>query len=297
MMRFGSVITSILAGALTGLAETLLMYPLENIKTQQQLRPGSMLATIRRTLSVDGVAGLYRGIGPILIGAIPTQALRWGTIEFVCSTSANSCSTLNEKIVAGMISGIVVAIIVGVPIETLKTEMIHSQQLVPVMSPCETPNVAASVQDLFELRTADPSSSPSLCRCKGWVPTVLKKVLNQSIRFPAFSVAFDLLCFLFVPHGATVHPALTFVAGAMSGMSSVLVTQPIDVVKTRMQGLTAHRYRGAVNCLSTVTREEGWVVLFEGMWARVLRSSMGAGVTFTLFPFAQKLVSFLIQRE
>jgi solute carrier family 25 citrate transporter 1 len=290
-LNAGSVVVSILAGAFTGLGETLLMYPLENVKTQQQLSAASMLQTVRRTVATDGFRGLYRGMLPILVGAIPTQALRWGSIELFCTTAVESCGNVNEKIIAGMLSGVVVAVIVGVPIETMKTEMIHQQFLV-AMSPCETPSTVRT--DEFGDR------SSSLCRCKGWLPTVLKKVVNQSIRFPAFSIVFDVLCYFVTSSGGCIpkdHVVQSFVAGAFSGMSSVAFTQPIDVIKTRMQGCTAHRYKGTLDCLLTVTREEGWRVLLEGMWARVLRSSLGAGLTFTIFPAAQRVLSYVLLND
>ena len=293
MLNVPGVVVSILAGALTGLGETLLMYPLENIKTQQQLSSASMFETASRTISNDGWSGLYRGIAPILIGAIPTQALRWGSIEMFCaSVGGGDCGTVWDKVIAGMVSGVIVAIIVGVPIETMKTEMIH-QQFFIMMSPTETP-VAARSTEPFD------SHGSSLCKCKGWLPTVLKKVMNQSIRFPAHSIALDSLCYIFIARETCVareHPVLTFVAGAFAGVSSIAVTQPIDVVKTRMQGFNSHRYSGVLDCMRAVTREEGWRVLLEGMWARVLRSSLGAGLTFTLFPVAQGFVRHLLNSD
>ena len=57
-------------------------------------------------------------------------------------------------------------------------------------------------------------------------------------------------------------------SGALAGVTSSLVTNPIDVVKTRVQCLDAPQPMGRV--LQGVLREGGWRGLFSGLMPRLL---------------------------
>lgn len=285
------VAISVLAGALTGLFETLILYPVENLKTQQQLHHGSLRDVFIRTKTRYGLRGFYFGIIPVIAGAIPTQALRWGTFTAYCGLPSTDCQNLLLHIIlAAALSAVVVSLIIGVPIETLKTEQIHRSAVVPFShSPVAIP--VHSWQHAEE----EQRHSSSLCLprnlFKGFTPTILKKILNQAIRFPVHHVVLAYLCA--VTSVATAdcdpksHVMLSCVAGAMAGVSSIFVTQPVDLAKTRMQGLSSHRYRHMVHCWSLILREESWLVLCDGMMARILRSSLGSALTFTLVPLLQ----------
>lgn len=345
-----TVAISIVAGALTGLFEGTLMFPLENIKIQQQLDGTSVRAAIRRTWAHFGVAGFYRGLTPVLVGAIPTQAIRWGCFEAFCSMS--DCRDLSNVGAAAVISGVINSFVTGVPVETWKVSLIHANVAAAMAaahqrrSPSTTPQpqtlpaVVTIPPEGLEARivvdtTADADAQPMLASAsnsglpplggplcgsaallpggrevnlqqlaearpmffyKGWMPTVGKKVINQAIRFPAHSWALRVLCQLFVAADATVmtcrhgHPFLNFVAGAFAGVSSILVTQPIDVAKTRMQGLGAARFRNTIHCLRCIAREEGFGAFMQGAGIRSLRVALGAGLSFALFPWAQSIV-------
>lgn len=45
--------------------------------------------------------------------------------------------------------------------------------------------------------------------------------------------------------------------GAVAGAASVFGNTPIDVVKTRMQGLDANKYTGTMDCFVKIWKNEG----------------------------------------
>lgn len=47
--------------------------------------------------------------------------------------------------------------------------------------------------------------------------------------------------------------------GAIAGAASVFGNTPIDVVKTRMQGLEASKYKSTMDCFSQIWRNEGFL--------------------------------------
>lgn len=58
---------------------------------------------------------------------------------------------------------------------------------------------------------------------------------------------------------------------------------PIDVVKTRMQGLGASQYKNTWDCLVKTWRNEGPLAFYKGTVARLGRVCMDTAITFMLY--------------
>mmetsp|Transcript_30517 Transcript_30517/g.97382 ORF Transcript_30517/g.97382 Transcript_30517/m.97382 type:complete len:304 (-) Transcript_30517:1548-2459(-) len=69
-----------------------------------------------------------------------------------------------------------------------------------------------------------------------------------------------------------------FVAGSISGATSVVVGQPFDTVKVRLQ--THGNYNGALDCLRCMVSREGWGSLFRGVTSPVLTTSLINAIVF-----------------
>jgi hypothetical protein len=260
-----------LAGGVTGMIECFLTYPLVNITVQRQLEPMlSYRTAVKSTISKFGFSGFYAGVTPLLLAAMPTQALRWGTYEMCCRSLG--CNTVLQALIAGVLTGAVVATLTGIPVETLKLHAISRQgtmELPMVMSP---------------LGVADADPEP-----KGWIPTVAKKIASQATRFPLHHMVYEQICVRVVCEGASLILS-NFCAGLCAGIGVVAVTHPIDVLKSRMQGRDSHRYRNSVHCLVSLLREGGPRVLFRGIRLRALRTCLGTGITFMLVPVVKQFL-------
>ena len=57
----------------------------------------------------------------------------------------------------------------------------------------------------------------------------------------------------------------TFLAGGAGGASLVIVGQPLDTVKVRMQSDTSGLYKGFVDCITQSVRKEGPLSLYRGI--------------------------------
>jgi solute carrier family 25 citrate transporter 1 len=278
---------SMVAGALTGFFETMVMYPLEYLKIQQQLADGRMCSLqfiARSTIKARGLCGLYRGVSPVLVGSVPTQALRWAVYNESCSYFG--CTSALGVFFAGFLTGVVVAVILGVPVESMKTMMV-STAAHHHSSPVD---VYDADDACFAGSAARTSSQLPLLR--GWIPTIAKKVCNHAIRYPVHHVALGMLTSV---AGTRFHALLSFVAGNIAGMSSVVVTHPVDVVKTRLQGVDGARFDHSAHCAAVMLREEGSAVFWRGFWVRSLRVSLGGGITFALFPVFARGVAAMLQ--
>lgn len=54
-----------------------------------------------------------------------------------------------------------------------------------------------------------------------------------------------------------VNKPLTGLFGAIAGAASVFGNTPLDVVKTRMQGLEASKYKNTLDCAYQIATKEG----------------------------------------
>lgn len=90
---------------------------------------------------------------------------------------------------------------------------------------------------------------------QGVIPTIIKSSSSQGTRFFAVETLKD---WRKEKTGSSiVSKPLTAVFGALGGAVSVYLNAPADIVKSRMQGLDAAKYRGTWDCLYQIWTKEG----------------------------------------
>lgn len=90
---------------------------------------------------------------------------------------------------------------------------------------------------------------------QGLTATIMKQGSNQAIRFYVMETCKDKY-----RGGDPTKPVPKLVVGmfgAVAGAASVFGNTPIDVVKTRMQGLEASKYKGTMDCFVQIWKNEG----------------------------------------
>lgn len=90
---------------------------------------------------------------------------------------------------------------------------------------------------------------------QGLSATILKQGSNQAIRFFVMETMKD----VYRGGDSTAHVPkyMVGVFGAVAGAASVFGNTPLDVVKTRMQGLEAARYKNTLDCAVQIWKHEG----------------------------------------
>ena len=106
---------------------------------------------------------------------------------------------------------------------------------------------------------------------RGLVPTTAKQAANSAVRFTSYSTLKDLWQKR-LPPGRKPDSVATFTIGGLAGLITVYSTQPLDVVKTRMQSLDAPRqYRNSLDAAFKIVRSEGVLTLWSGAVPRLAR--------------------------
>ena len=224
-------------GGITGAIEISCTYPTEYTKTVMQLykeqNQKGAIRVMKDTVKTNGFFGLYKGYSALFMFAVPKNYVRFGTYTYVQNNVLTERTKINN-FMCGLSAGAAEALFVVTPQETLKTRLIHDKL-------SETPkyrNVFHGIATIVQQHGAGGIY-------KGVLATLLKQSTNQGVRFVVFEDTKNILA-NYIPYKVVVD----LFSGAFAGFCSTMFNNPVDVVKTKMQGLEAAKYNGFADCAS-----------------------------------------------
>lgn len=234
---FQKTIKGIIAGGITGGIEICITFPTEYVKTQLQLdersakpRYTGIADVVKQTVRSHGFLGLYRGLSVLVYGSIPKSAVRFGAFEEFKKRSVDEKGNLapSKRLLCGLGAGICEAIFAVTPMETVKVKFINDQN-----SP--NPKFRGFFHGVREIVKTEGIRGTY----QGLTATIMKQGSNQAIRFFVMETLKD--WYRGGDPNKKVNKLVTGLFGAIAGAASVFGNTPIDVVKTRMQGLEAKK--------------------------------------------------------
>ncbi|KAF8928592.1 hypothetical protein BGZ58_009553 [Dissophora ornata] len=278
---------SLTAGAVAGAVESIITYPTEFVKTQLQLQdcgtasarnggvkfkgPIDVLVTTVRT---QGITAIYRGLSALVIGTAAKASVRFFAFDQFRELLKDSQgkTTGARSVLAGLGAGMTEAILVVTPTETIKTKLIHDGNLAQ-------PQYRGLVHGVKSIVQAEGLGGIY----RGVIPVMARQGANSAVRFGVYSSLSDLIK---ARKGITGQLPTTYAfgIGAVAGIVTVYTTMPLDVVKTKMQGLKAKElYSGALDCAWKLFKNEGILAFWRGATPRLARLSMSGGIIFSLY--------------
>lgn len=240
---------SLLAGGASGLAVDLALFPLDSLKTRWQA--GCALHFSRP----------YSGLLSTTLASFPCAATFWATYNCVKRASRSyEWSPAMVHIISASCGGIATSIVRN-PFEVVK------QQLQLQMHASTVPAVRAilkqrGVQGLF---------------------AGLASLIGREVPF-------DVLQFLIYEYlksedygGQEKSISARLWCGAVAGGCAALLTNPIDVVKTRLMTQSRSIYPSTVGAFRVIYRREGLRAFWTGWQLRLLYTTMGGMLFFGTF--------------
>lgn len=113
---------------------------------------------------------------------------------------------------------------------------------------------------------------------QGFAPTLFRQVTYSSVQFTTYTAVKQAI------HPNTNDPMPThkwLLAGFASATAVVAATQPLDVIKTRMQSINSRVvYRSTPRTLYRIFIEEGVTTLWAGSVPRFSKIIVGSSITF-----------------
>lgn len=175
-----------------------------------------------------------------------------------------------NKLLCGLGAGVVEAIVAVTPMETVKVKFINDQR-------SGSPKFKGFFHGVKTIVATEGISGVY----KGLSPTIMKQGSNQAIRFFVVENLKDM--YKGDDHKKEVPKLLVGVFGAVAGAASVYGNTPLDVVKTRMQGLEAAKYKSTADCIVKIWKHEGPLAFYKGTVPRLGRVCLDVAITFMIY--------------
>ncbi|KAF7285919.1 mitochondrial citrate transporter scheggia [Rhynchophorus ferrugineus] len=272
-------VKGIIAGGITGGIEICITFPTEYVKTQLQLdekgdrkKYSGIADCVKKTVKNHGFFGLYRGLSVLLYGSIPKSAVRFGAFETLKGFMQSPDGTLSPggRLLCGLGAGVSEAILAVTPMETIKVKFINDQR-------SGNPRFKGFFHGVGIIVKEQGIGGVY----KGLTATILKQGSNQAIRF--FVMETLKTAYKGDDPKKPVPKYMVGLFGAVAGACSVFGNTPLDVVKTRMQGLEASKYKSTVDCMIKIWTQEGPAAFYKGTVPRLGRVCLDVAITFMIY--------------
>ncbi|KAK5074383.1 hypothetical protein LTS08_005336 [Lithohypha guttulata] len=309
-----------LAGAGAGLASGIVTCPLDVIKTKLQAQGGfsgstrissnraaqqiyhGIVGSATTIVKEEGFKGLYRGLGPMLLGYLPTWAVyltiyeksrqpyyemceNWWLARCYASLTAGACSTLLTN-----------------PIWVIKTRLMSQSN----RSTSEGRRIGFHYKNTWDAARQMYKAEGFRSFYSGLTPAMLG-LTHVAVQFPLY----EFFKTQFTGYGIGEHPAdekgSTWVgitaATFLSKTCASTATYPHEVLRTRLQtqqrrynmtntdGMKmANKYNGFVQTCKIMLKEEGWRGFYAGLGTNLIRAIPSAMTTMLTYEFLQRTI-------
>lgn len=287
-------VRSFAAGGMAGAVKISLLMPLDTMKTQAQISTGaasasSMRATFARIAASEaGLGGFYYGFTAALLQQIGKVGVQFGAFEswrnvFSIASAGNQDDDAYVKsenamnALAGAFAGATEALLWTTPTDRIKT--LRQAQI-------GAPDGANKYRGMYSAAREVVRIEGISGMFRGALPTVLRQSSSLAVRFSAYhAISRQLLESKvgFSNDGArpSWHVPLS---GALCGAISVILNNPVDVIKSRLQAESNTRlHRGMVATLKSSVASEGAGVLYKGISPRLLKIGVGQAIVFSIY--------------
>ncbi|CAI4044465.1 hypothetical protein SUVC_10G2080 [Saccharomyces uvarum] len=280
-------------------------YPFEYLKTGLQLQPkGTAFEII-----LPQIKSYFVGISALNLAAFGKTIVRFITFDKLCQSLNNNTEnndnfqrlTGPNLLVAGTLTGIVESLFI-IPFENIKTTMIQSAMMVDPKT-LEKTQLQANGKPTFHKPTNKAASVTRIEKLlptvkhmyhtrglsafvQGTTPTLFRQIANTSIQFTAYTAFKRLL------QGRN-DKSSSVITGLATSFTLVAMTQPIDVIKTRMMSQNAKtEYRNTLNCMYRIFVQEGMATFWKGSIFRFMKVGISGGLTFAVYEQVSLLLGF-----
>lgn len=235
-------------------------HPLDTVKVHLQTQQGkrSIYKVLTKTLKTNGIIGIYSGLSASIMRQATYTTVRFGAYEVLRARNAptdGSPMPFSSKIVIAAFSG-ACGILAGNPADVVNVRMQNDMRL-PVAQRVGYRNV---FHGLYTISAKE--GFPALFR--GLPANIPRSMLINVGQVACYDQAKQLVL-QYLSDGIAVH----FIASFMAGTAATVLTQPVDVVKTRlMQGT---QYSGVIQVIKA-TAKEGPLAFYKGFipaWVRL----------------------------
>ena len=215
-----SFVHHMIAGSVAGLAEHVTIYPVDTIKTNVQCEqcgstsPFQTWNCAQRIVKKDGPLRLWRGVSTMFAGCVPAHAVYFSVFEFV--KSLVGADREGHHPIGAAFSGATAAFghdLIMTPFDTMKQRM----QLGHYRSIGHGFRAVVSTEGLGALYVSLPTT------------------LLMNLPYGCIMVAVNESSRKILNPSGDYKTSTNLIAGAIAGASAAILTNPLDLIKTKLQ--------------------------------------------------------------
>uniref|UniRef100_A0A0K8TN89 Putative mitochondrial carrier protein pet8 n=1 Tax=Tabanus bromius TaxID=304241 RepID=A0A0K8TN89_TABBR len=263
-------ITNMTAGAIAGILEHCLMYPLDSVKTRMQsLSPKvpsySIFSTLVNMIQKEGISRPVRGVSAVIAGAGPAHAFYFGVYEFTKEFLTKFTTHNQLNYVTSAIAATLIHDAISNPTEVIK------QRLQMYNSPFKS--VIQCTRTIYQtegLKAFYRSYSTQL----------IMNLPYQTIHFTTYEFFQNMF-----NHDRKYNPPVHVLAGGAAGATASAFTTPLDVVKTLLNTQEVGLTRGMRDAIKKIYTMAGPFGFFKGLGARILYSMPATAICWSTYEF------------
>ncbi|KAF9056526.1 mitochondrial carrier domain-containing protein [Panaeolus papilionaceus] len=272
-------VKSFIAGGFGGVSAVLVGHPFDLTKTRlQTAAPGvytGAIDVVKKTISRDGITGLYRGMVPPLLGVTPIFAMSFWAYDaskqlifaFTPNRKSESLS-IGELATAGFLSAVPTTLVTA-PVERAKV-------LLQIQGQGGSERQYKGVTDVLK-HLYKEGGIRSIFRGAG--ATLARDGPGSAAYFAAYEITKKAL----IPAGASssdLNLGAIILAGGTAGVAMWALAIPPDVIKSRIQSAPTGTYSGMLDCVRKTIAADGVRALWKGFGPAMARAFPANAATF-----------------
>ena len=290
----------VVAGSIAGSIADIFMYPFDTVNTRQKVKRSptlfyrSMTYTAINILQKEGIKGWFGGVSAAAISALPSNAVYFGSYEFIKSQSFSYFGSGDRSVesttylVAGALSELTSSV-VYTPFEVVKTRMQLGETWIN-----EGEASPRAYKGTFNAFQTILKSEGFLGLYSGYKACILTDCTYSALQFLIYEKLKHRLALEYQKKSEDIvefdDTQILIIGGLAGGIASV-ITNPLDTFTARLmtqQKLTSsagggYYYEGILDCCRKMYKEEGLLSLYQGWQPRMIRFTFLAGITFTIY--------------
>lgn len=250
--------------------------PFDTMKVRVQVNPNEfsgIISSLRKTIAGEGVAALWKGSVPAMVGALSENVVAFATNGLLKRIfQSEPDDSLLKPLLSGAITGALSSI---------------------VLCPCDILKCRAQVNIAMGLSQQSMTQlTRDILRTKG-IRGLFVGYGPQLIRdvpfYASFFGTYDILCYVMKKYTSLPETSIYFIAGGIAGQVGWAISIAPDTIKSRIQVSDAPL--SFMNTAKQIIAENGVRGLFAGIEVAIIRAFPANAALFVGYEYSRKFVS------
>jgi len=258
-----------------------------NTKKQQKNSVAQIFRSVKHIYKNEGKRGLFRGLGPNLVGVAPSRAIYFCTysqVKTICNENSTNPETPFVHMTAAASAGFVSSTLTN-PIWFVKTRLQLDQTL------CGQTNAWTCVKSIYKESGLFGFYKGITASYFGISETIIHFVIYEYIKSKLRERIEN------SKEGLEVNSihilSQSLIASSSSKACAAIITYPHEVARTRLRQ-QGTKYRGFVQTLRLVYKEEGRQGLYRGLATHIIKQIPNTAIMMVSYEFFVHIFTQLI---